>query len=64
MIVVGFITREQIPYQYLLGDGSMVFLPTEGDPVNATYNFLEESFLTRLFSEIFKLPICIGECNE
>jgi hypothetical protein len=33
LIVVGFITRGQIPYQYLLGDGSFVFQPTDGDAV-------------------------------
>lgn len=29
--LVGFINRRQIPFHLLLGDGSMIFLPTEGD---------------------------------
>eukprot|EP00096_Caligus_rogercresseyi_P006682 TRINITY_DN2339_c0_g1_i3.p1 TRINITY_DN2339_c0_g1~~TRINITY_DN2339_c0_g1_i3.p1 ORF type:complete len:692 (+),score=194.79 TRINITY_DN2339_c0_g1_i3:80-2155(+) len=34
--VIGFIKQDQIPHQYLLGNGNMVFLPTENDPHSST----------------------------
>ncbi|CAB4068052.1 XRCC5 [Lepeophtheirus salmonis] len=34
--VIGFIKKDQIPNQYLLGNGNMAFLPTENDPHSST----------------------------
>ena len=39
LIVVGFISKAQIPFHFLLGDGSYVFLPNGDDPVR----FFEKS---------------------
>lgn len=34
MLVIGFMAFDQIPKHYFMGDGSMVFYPTDGDPVS------------------------------
>ena len=35
--VIGFVPKEKIPKNKILGDGNMVFFPTEGDVVSTKY---------------------------